>query len=331
MYKLLIAYFFILIGINANAQKLSKTYILDEMKKSVSILRDHKDSTITAKKAYDNLIFNFCYAKEYKEDVQKIISEGDLFQLIEANKEISSNAYIRGFLLYNSGCFSKEEYAYVRKTLSNVLTSSSEYFYELVGLYQLDMFKGYIQSQVDSTWYDRFTEALDTNMYMFNLSSQLFERGMPLIALANLGNKKIESEIISILMNYSKSFDVISPNYKNISKQYHFYQRVLENILSKLYSKNSVISTLPLLDNYLNQSEFIYVADVVSSPMNSMYVNHVLRGKLQPVYRDYFLQNVLSSLSSGNDMESRKATIATLKEDIINDTIEWSNLYDHRK
>ena len=320
-----------MIGYNIKAQQLDKSYILKIVKNAVSVLRDNKDSTTIAKKiAYESLINNFCYAKEYKEDAQKIISEDDLFQLIEANKEMSNDVYVRGFLLYRSGCFSKEEYAYVRKTLSSTLTPSSEYFYELVGLFQLEQFKAYIETKVDSTWYNRSSEALDTNMYLFTLSRKLFNEGMPLIALANLGNKKIENKIIEFLMNYAKSFDKVSPK-ENIGRQEVFYQRVLENVLSKLYSKSSVISTLPLLDNYLNRSEFFYIADVGSSPMNSMYVNYVLRGKLQPVYRDYFLQGVLSDISGGNDMEIRKATISALKSDIINDKVKWSNLYEYRK
>ena len=138
MHKIIITIILLLIGYNIKAQQLDKSYILKIVKNAVSVLRDNKDSTTIAKKiAYESLINNFCYAKEYKEDVQKIISEDDLFQLIEANKEISSNAYIRGFLLYRSGCFSKEEYAYVRKTLSSILTPSSEDFYELVGLFNL--------------------------------------------------------------------------------------------------------------------------------------------------------------------------------------------------
>lgn len=328
MDKLFIVSLFVLIGFYPKAQQLDKTYILEIVGRAVSVLHNSKDASAITKKAYEDLIFSFCYSKEYREDVQKIISVDDLFQLIDANKEVFKETYYRGFLLNKAGCFNREEYAYVRKTLSSTLAPSSEYFYELVGLFQLDQFKAYIEAKVDSTWYDRFSEALDTNMYMFTLSSQLFERGMPLIALANLGNKKIEDRIIELLMNYAKSFDKVSPE-ENIVRQEVFYQRVLENVLSKLYSKSSVITTLPLLDNYLNRSEFIYIADVGSFPMNSMYLNYVLRGKLQPVYRDYFLHTLLLDLSGGNDMESRKAIIAALKEDILNDKIKWSSLYNY--
>ncbi len=212
-----------------------------------------------------------------------------------------------------------------------MLTPSSEYFYELAGLFQLDQFKSYIETKVDSAWYNQFSEALDNKMYVFTLDNKLFKNGMPLIALANLGNKEVENKIIDRLMNYTKSFNTVSPDYDNLGRQEFFYQIVLENILAKLYSKNSIIATLPMLDNFIDRSDFISITDVGSYPMNSLYINYVLWGKLKPVYRNYFISEILSSISRGNDIVSRKAAITRLKSDIINDKIKWSNLYEYRK
>ena len=87
---------------------------------------------------------------------------------------------------------------------------------------------------------------------------------------------------------------------------------------------------MSLLDNYLNWMDFVKVSDVSSSPMNFVYIENVLSGKLEPVYSDSFIHNIFFSLSE-YDIEIRKAAITKLKSDIINDKIKWSNLYEYRK
>jgi len=313
----------VLLGSSKNlfSQFHSKESVINRLHSSVSILNNQ--SKIQNKNSVDKVLrelsFGFCYSKKYNDEL-KSISSDSIFNIIQLYKDTFLDVYLH-FARSRVHCFSSKEYEIVRNSLRNLKEIPFAY-YDLIGLYQLKKFEPLLREKISEDWYNNMSSFFEKDWH--SLNRKLLKDAIVYTTLANLGDTLIEQRIIKIIYNQAKYFAQDSKGKAKEVKLDFFYRAFLKATLGNLYSKESLISTLSLLDNY-DKADFS--DDAVTSPMYIYYLDAVVIKKLEPLYIEMFRFQYMLPMYAMT-LDEKKVNIQNIKNMIIEGKVVWSNIYN---
>ncbi|MEM9848198.1 MAG: hypothetical protein AAF847_09940 [Bacteroidota bacterium] len=314
-------------GLICQAQSYSQ-YSIDRVHKSLEVLtKEASDTSLSLADAYGSICFYYCLIKKHR---TAFIGEEDdsfILKLIERDRHKYSKRY-KTFLKRNIHCFSQKEYNRAKKYLvqqTSDLDLNDPMTYDLISLYQLKSFGDTLRKIADPKWFDEFKAEVETSPRNRNISKEILKRALPFVALANLGDKEIENSILSFIMSHVKTFDVNDMDRSKAWVQNQFYSKVIGQILSRLYSKESVSKTLDMIDNCLLVNDYLpETYDVLYTPLCWQYAGSVIASKLHPNCRDLFTLNNEYNLGSVGriSLETEQRRINKIKNAILQDDLE---------
>lgn len=274
------------------------------------------------KEVYVQLSSLFCGVRLEQEEVYPISSDS-IFSILFSKKNLYQKEYFQ-FLRTRINCLSIDQYKMVRKGLLNF--SFDELEVDIIGLFKLTPFEANLKNKIILGWSERFLNTLNKT---YKIDRKTAEELEVYLALANLGDKKIEDEIISVL-NAHVSFieEIKGTESRSYRLRLNFFHReVLGPTLKNIHTKTSLIKSLNFMENY----EKAYLGDDVSTlSMYGYYLENVVLPKLDIAIKDSFRYKYLYPISLMTK-EEKEENLMNLQRLILNDEIGWSEIIDYKE